>query len=245
MRTFDLSTPVGEIVARHPSTSRIFDRAGVDFCCGGKRPLGEVCAAKGLPADHLLAELEAELAAAGDEPDASLADAPLPALARYIVERFHVPLREELPRLGRMAERVLEAHGRAHPEVVPELVRIFRAFRPELEEHMAKEEALLFPAIEALEAPAAGSAARLSPIGAQIAALEGDHDGAGAALTRLRELTGGFTPPAGACNTFRALYDGLARLESEMHLHVHLENSVLFPRALARESELGADCTGS
>ena len=243
MRNFDLSTPVGEIVARFPSTSRIFDRAGVDFCCGGKRPLGEACTAKGLPADRLLAELEAELAAAGDEPDASLADAPLPALARYIVERFHVPLREELPRLGRMAERVLEAHGRAHPEVVPELVQIFRAFRPELEEHMAKEEATLFPAIEALEVSTAAGGA--PPIGELVAALEGEHDGAGAALTRLRELTGGFAPPAGACNTFRALYDGLARLESEMHLHVHLENSVLFPRAVARERELGADCTRS
>lgn len=243
MHNFDLSTPVGEIVARYPSTSRIFDRAGVDFCCGGKRPLGEACTAKGLPADRLLAELEAELAAAGDEPDASLADAPLPALARYIVERFHVPLREELPRLGRMAERVLEAHGRAHPQVVPELVQIFRAFRPELEEHMAKEEATLFPAIEALEISTAAGGA--PPIGELVAALEGEHDGAGAALTRLRELTGGFTPPAGACNTFRALYDGLAHLETEMHLHVHLENSVLFPRAAARERELGADCTRS
>lgn len=243
MHNFDLSTPVGEIVARYPSTSRIFDRAGVDFCCGGKRPLGEACTAKGLPADRLLAELEAELAAAGDEPDASLADAPLPALARYIVERFHVPLREELPRLGRMAERVLEAHGRAHPQVVPELVQIFRAFRPELEEHMAKEEATLFPAIEALEVSTAAGGA--PPIGELVAALEGEHDGAGAALTRLRELTGGFTPPAGACNTFRALYDGLAHLETEMHLHVHLENSVLFPRAAARERELGADCTRS
>lgn len=243
MSTFDLSTPVGEIVARFPSTSRIFDRAGVDFCCGGKRSLSEACQGKALAADRLLAELEAELATVAGEPDASLADAPLPALARYIVERFHVPLREELPRLGRMAERVLEAHGRAHPEVVPELVQIFRAFRPELEEHMAKEEADLFPAIEALEGAAPDLGGRLSPIAAQIAALEGDHDGAGAALARLRELTAGFTPPAGACNTFRALYDGLAHLESEMHLHVHLENHVLFPRAAARERELGADCT--
>lgn len=243
MSSFDLSTPVGEIVARFPSTSRIFDRAGVDFCCGGKRPLGEACREKGLPADQLLAQLEEELAAADDEPDTSLADAPLPALSRYIVERFHVPLCEELPRLGRMAERVLEAHGRAHPEVVPEVARIFRQFRAELEEHMAKEEAVLFPAIEALEGPPPGTAARIPPIAALITALEDEHDGAGAALTRLRELTGEFTPPAGACNTFRALYDGLAHLEGEMHLHVHLENSVLFPRAAARERELGADCT--
>lgn len=243
MATFDLSTPVGEIVARHPATSRIFDRAGVDFCCGGKRPLGEACAAKGLAVDRLLAELEAELATGGEDPDVSLADAPLPALARYIVERFHVPLREELPRLGRMAEKVLRAHGSAHPEVVPELVRIFRAFRPELEGHMAKEEAVLFPAIEALAAPAAARRGGKPPIAELIAALEGEHDGAGAALTRLSELTGGFTPPLGACNTFRALYDGLAHLETEMHLHVHLENSVLFPRAAARERELGAGCT--
>ena len=136
---------------------------------------------------------------------------------------------------------MLLAHGSAPPEVVPELVRIFRAFRPELEEHMAKEEAVLFPAIEALDSPAGNG--RRPAIAAEVAALEGEHDGAGAALTRLRELTGAFTPPAGACNTFRALYDGLARLESEMHLHVHLENSILFPRAVARERELGADCT--
>ena len=243
MSTFDLSTPVGEIVARYPSTSRIFDRAGVDFCCGGKRSLGEACQAKGLPADPLLAELEAELAAVADEPEASLADAPLPALARYIVERFHVPLREELPRLGRMAERVLEAHGRAHPEVVPELARIVRGLRTELEEHMAKEEALLFPAIEALDGTAEAGP-RAPQVAGLIAALEGEHDGAGAALTRLHELTGGFVPPVGACNTFRALYDGLAHLESEMHLHVHLENSVLFPRAAARERDLGVNPLG-
>ena len=242
MNTFDLSTPVGEIVARYPRTSRIFDRAGVDFCCGGKRSLGEACQAKGLPADHLLAELEAELATVAGEPDASLAEAPLPALARYIVERFHVPLREELPRLGRMAERVLEAHGRAHPEVVPELAGLVRQFRTELEEHMAQEEALLFPAIEALAAKAAGAraSALTPPVASLIAAMEGEHDAAGAALARLREITQGFTPPAGACNTFRALYDGLAHLETEMHLHVHLENSVLFPRAQALEQELAS-----
>ncbi|MEO8196490.1 MAG: iron-sulfur cluster repair di-iron protein [Thermoanaerobaculia bacterium] len=238
MSAFDLSTPVGEIVARYPSTSRVFDRAGIDFCCGGKRALGEACQAKGLPADHLLAQLQEELATVAGEPDTSLADTPLPALARYIVERFHVPLREELPRLGRMAEKVLAAHGQAHPEVVPELVEIFRAFRPELEDHMAKEEAVLFPAIEALERPAPG--VRMPKIAGLVAAMESEHDGAGAALARLRELTAGFAPPAGACNTFRALYDGLAHLETEMHLHVHLENSVLFPRAAALEQALAS-----
>ena len=108
---------------------------------------------------------------------------------------------------------------------------------------MAKEEEVLFPAIEAL-ARAPRLAGANPPIAELIAALEGEHDGAGAALARLRELTGGFTPPAGACNTFRALYDGLARLESDMHLHVHLENSVLFPRAQARERELGVSAPG-
>jgi len=242
--SFDASTPVGEIVSRHPSTSRIFDRAGVDFCCGGKKSLAEACQVKGIPLDLLLAELAAELAAVTDEPDVALADAPLPALARYIVERFHVPLREELPRLGRMVERVVEAHGRAHPEVIPELARVFRHFRGELEEHLAKEEAILFPAVAALASDVAvgasagvGAHAGIGAIGA-IQALEAEHDEAGAALARMRELTLDFTPPLGACNTFRALYDGLARLESEMHLHVHLENSVLFPRAQAREREL-------
>lgn len=250
MNSFDASTPVGDIVSRHPSTSRIFDRAGVDFCCGGKKSLAEACQAKGIPLDLLLAQLAAELAASADEPDVSLADAPLPALARYIVERFHVPLREELPRLGRMVERVVEAHGQAHPEVIPELARVFRHFRGELEEHMAKEEAILFPAVAALAGETAVGARAVvganAGIGA-IQALEAEHDDAGAALARMRELTRDFAPPVGACNTFRALYDGLARLESEMHLHVHLENSVLFPRtqALERELALSAISPGS
>ncbi len=244
--SFDLSTTVGDIVARHPGTSRVFDRAGVDFCCGGKRSLAEACQAKGIPAGVLMAELEGELAAVSEEPEVSLVAAPLPALARYIVERFHVPLREELPRLGRMVERVLEAHGRAHPDVVPELARVFRHLRAELEEHMAREEAILFPALEAMVSEAAGDTDRQvnrSPApGASLAvlpAMEAEHEEAGAALRRIRELTRDFVPPIGACNTFRALYDGLARLESDMHLHVHLENSVLFPRALALERELG------
>ncbi len=245
MSSFDAATPVGEIVARHPNTSRVFDRAGVDFCCGGKRSLAEACRAKGIPLDLLVAELAAELAAGADEPDAALADAPLPALARYIVERFHVPLREELPRLGRMVERVVEAHGRAHPAVIPELARVFRHFRIELEAHMAKEEAILFPAVSALAGDGAGSRGGSQPApraasatSGVIPAMEAEHAEAGEALRRMRELTRDFTPPVGACNTFRALYDGLARLESEMHLHVHLENSVLFPRTQAREREL-------
>jgi regulator of cell morphogenesis and NO signaling len=240
MSSFDLSTPIGEIVARFPGTGRVLDRAGIDLCCG-EQSLADACQVLGLPAGLLLAELEEELAGAADEPDADLAAAPLPALCRYIVERFHVPLGEELPRLGRMAERVLEVHGRAYPGVVPELARLFRCLRPALEEHMAKEASVLFPAIEALEgeAPAGPSPG----VAALVRTLEAEHDEAGEALGRMRTLTGGFAPPPGACNTFRALYDGLARLESEMHLHVHLENSILFRRAVARERELGIDCT--
>ena len=248
MITFDAATTVGEIVARNPSTSRVFDRAGVDFCCAGKRSLSEACLEKGIAVDAMIGQLEGELRAVADEPAASLADAPLAALTRYIVERFHVPLREELPRLGRMVERVVEAHGRAHPEVIPELARVFRIFRAELEGHMEKEEVILFPAIEALTRAEGGSAGGLEiqapsstePVAgiASVAALEAEHDAAGEALRRMRELTRDFAPPAGACNTFRALYDGLAHLESEMHLHVHLENSVLFPRAQALQREL-------
>lgn len=237
MRSFDLSTPVGEIVARFPGTSRVFERAGVDFCCCGKKTLADACRAIGLPAEELLEELAEELAGVADEPDAALADAPLPALCRYIIERFHVPLAEELPRLGRMTARVLEVHGRAHPEVVPELARLFSCFRLALEEHMAREASVLFPAIAAQErATGTGDPG----VSALLHALEAEHDEAGEALGRMRALTAGFTPPAGACNTFRALYDGLAALERELRLHIHLENSILFPRAAARESRSGA-----
>lgn len=235
-------TRVAEIATGNPATIRIFQRYGIDFCCGGKRPLGEVCAEKQMTFGELRTALEdAGSAGAAELPGAN---APLSDLVRFIVGKYHTDLREELPRLGQMAAKVLDVHGAKHPEVLPELAAAFRELRQELESHMMKEERVLFPYVERLEA-LAGSDQGLpaSPFGsiqAPIGMMEHEHDVAASLLGRMREVTGGYTPPVDACNTFRGLYHGLSELERDLHEHIHLENNVVFPRATRLEEELKA-----
>jgi regulator of cell morphogenesis and NO signaling len=210
---------VGEIAAHHPLATRILARHGIDFCCGGGVPLKQACEARGLSADSIVAEMRAELAGAPATRDRWL-DAPLADLVAHIVETYHRPLREELPRLEAMARKVARVHADRDPEGrLPAVVDTFVGLRSELEEHMAREESALFPALLA----ATGDC--------PVEPFVDDHTAAGDALARLRELTEGYVAPPDACNTWRALWAGLAALESTMHEHVHLENNVLFPRA--------------
>jgi len=233
-------TRIAEIATGNPATIRIFQRFGIDFCCGGKRPLHEVCAEKQMTFGELRTALEdADAPGAAEMP---AADAPLAELVRFIVDEYHADLRGELPRLDQMAAKVIDAHGEKHPELLPALVSTFRGLRQEVEDHMIKEERVLFPYVERLEALAAsGEGLPASPFGsiqAPIGMMEHEHETVGKALARLRELTGGYVPPADACNTFRGLYHGLAKLEKDLHEHIHLENNVLFPRAARMEEEL-------
>jgi regulator of cell morphogenesis and NO signaling len=233
-------TRVAEIATRNPATIRIFQRFSIDFCCGGKRPLSEVCAEKHMTFGELRTALES--AGEPDRTEQPAAEAGLAELARFIVTKYHADLRDELPRLGQMAAKVLDAHGARYPDVLPAFAATFRGLREELESHMMKEERILFPYIERLEALAAdGQGLPASPFGsiqAPIGMMEHEHEIAGSALARLRELTAGYVPPADACNTFRGLYHGLAELEKALHEHIHLENNVLFPRAARLEEEL-------
>lgn len=235
-------TSVSEIAAGNPATIRIFQRFGIDFCCRGKRPLREVCAEKQMTFGELRTALEGADAPAAGSSGMPAADAPLAELVRFIVDEYHADLRGELPRLGEMAAKVLDAHGEKHPELLPALVSTLRGLRQEVEEHMMKEERVLFPYVERLEALAATSqglpASPFGSIQAPIGMMEHEHETVGRALARLRELTGGYLPPAGACNTFRGLYHGLAGLEKDLQEHIHLENNVLFPRAARLEEEL-------
>ena len=217
------STPVGRIAAEHPLATRVFSRHGIDFCCGGGKPIGDVCQARGLDTEQVLEEIRAELA--GDNSDQERwNEADLSDLIDHILTTFHGPLKEELPRLESMARKVNQVHGAREPEVLPALLSTFLALKTELEEHMMKEEAILFPLIR----QGRGSMA-MGPI----SVMEAEHSSAGGALERLRELTNGYQAPADACNTWQALWHGLGALENDMHQHIHLENNVLFPRALA------------
>lgn len=233
-------TRIADIAAQNPATIRIFQRFGIDFCCGGKRPVSEACAEKQVT----FGELQRELEAAGETSATEIpgADAKLTDLIRYIVDKYHADLRVELPRLGQMAAKVLDVHGARFPEMLPALFATFRGLREELEMHMMKEERVLFPYVERLEAMAERSerlpASPFGSIQAPIGMMEHEHDDAAKALATLRRLTGGYTPPADACNTFRGLYHGLEELEKALHEHIHLENNVVFPRATRLEEEL-------
>jgi regulator of cell morphogenesis and NO signaling len=226
--TITRETTVAEIARTEPGTIKVFQRHNIDFCCGGKIPLAQACAQYRVDEGALLEELRDATRTPDAERDWT--EASLTELIAYIQQRFHGPLRDELPRLSAMLARVVSRHGERFPDTLLPLQTTFEGLRQELLSHMTKEDQVLFPAIEALERapngiPGAGWIAQ------PIHVMEAEHDAAGAALARIRDLTAGHVPPPDACATFRGLYFGLAQLEREMHVHVHLENNVLFPRA--------------
>ena len=215
-------TLVGNLAAEAPATTRVFQRHGIDFCCGGGVPLGEACATRGLPFETVAEELQHELTTREDDTE-SWAGAALPALIDHILATYHRPLDEELPRIDAMARKVFEVHADKDPENLGKLVATFGALKAELEQHMMKEEQILFPMIQQ------GAGAQAD---GPVHVMRMEHDDAGSALKILRQVTNDFTPPEGACTTWRALYAALADFERDMHEHIHLENNILFPRAL-------------
>ena len=229
---------VGNIVAAHPRLAGLFERVGIDYCCGGKRTLAQACAAKGLDplTFAVLLEATAKLPAGGPVVDANAMT--LTALADHIEQTHHHYLKEELPALVEKAERVAHKHGWRDPRLAP-VAETMRGLAEEMMHHMAKEEQILFPLVRELEQTGSVSG-HCGSIAHPIRQMELEHDGAGAAVARLRELTDGFAPDAEACNTHRAMLAGFARLETDLHAHVHKENNVLFPRALALEAHAAA-----
>jgi regulator of cell morphogenesis and NO signaling len=230
---------VGELVARHPGLSRVFEEAGVDYCCGGKRPLVEACRQKGLDPATFTARLREAAAAADGATFVDAAAMSLAELADHIEAAHHGYLKQELPRLDFLTAKVSSVHGQ-HDSRLHEIRKVFMQFAGEMSVHMMKEEQILFPMIRRLESSESSVAFHCGSIANPIRQMELEHQGAGDALEQFRALTDGYTPPDWACNTYRAMIDALAHLERDMHQHVHKEDNVLFPRALAREAELAA-----
>ncbi|MBI1896195.1 MAG: iron-sulfur cluster repair di-iron protein [Acidobacteria bacterium] len=230
---------IAEIAAGSLAAVRVFEHFGIDYCCGGKRTLDEVCREKGLRAEAV----EAELAAAGRSRDVETREwstAPLGELAAHIVNTHHEYLRRELPALSARVAKVHSVHSAAHPERLAGLPGVFEELHAELEMHMRKEEMILFPAITAFEAAVASGRRPAPPpfgtIANPIRMMEMEHESAGSALTEMRRITNGYEIPEYACATYRAMLGGLAALEQDLHLHIHLENNILFPRAIELES---------
>lgn len=229
---------VGQLVSEKPARSRIFEKLGIDYCCGGKKTLAAACADKGLDAATIAIVLDSD---ALDATAANLVDAAsmsMTALCDHIEATHHAYLRVELPRLAFLTTKVASRHGERDARL-QEVAEVFAALHAEMDSHMMKEEQILFPLIRALDAATDGAPpSHCGSINNPIRVMEHEHDSAGGAVARMRILTDGFTPPMDACNTYRAMLDSLAQLERDLHQHVHKENNVLFPRAANREREL-------
>jgi regulator of cell morphogenesis and NO signaling len=229
---------VGGLVAAVPARSRIFEQLGIDYCCGGKLPLAEACRKKGLDPRTVVQMLAAfDAAQSGPAEAIDPLSMTLTALADHIEATHHAYLKTELPRLDAITEKVARVHGE-HDSRLAQVRQAFAALSEEMHSHMAKEERILFPMIRALEASGDLSVLHCGSLAHPIRQMEAEHDSAGGGLALMRELTDGFTPPAWACNTYRAMLDALAHLERDLHLHVHKENNVLFPQAVELENTL-------
>jgi regulator of cell morphogenesis and NO signaling len=210
------------LATAEPAATRVFLRHKLDFCCGGKRTLVEACAQAGLDASTVERELDAEAARSDDvvrweqRSPAELAD--------HIEAHYHAALRRDVPPLIEAARKVERVHAEK-AEVPAGLADELAAFWEEMQSHMHKEEKVLFPMLR--------RGVRGAAVAPPVAVMMHEHDDHALRLARIRELTGGISTPAHACATWRALYAGLAQMETELMLHIHLENNILFARATA------------
>jgi regulator of cell morphogenesis and NO signaling len=233
------TTTVAEMAATSLAAVRVFEKFGIDYCCGGKRPLAEVCREKGYDTGALKRELAAAVQGAPNV-ETDWNTAPLRELVQHITGTHHEYLRRELPALQVRLDKVYRVYNQRYGPTLLGLPEVFAALRAELEMHMRKEEMILFPAVTAYEAAIqSGQALPATPFGTvanPIHMMEAEHESAGQALAEIRRITAGFQLPEYACVTYRALMSGLDELERDLHLHIHLENNILFPRAQELET---------
>ncbi len=234
---------VREIALEQPTSIRVFESFGIDYCCSGRKPLAEACIANNLEVDTVLAALESAASVpapiADDWMQATLQD-----LCVHIVATHHAYIRRELPRLAVLAEKVVRRHGDTQAEL-PQIQSKLAQLDEELTQHLAKEEVVLFPYIAGLERSAVAGSAKprgcFTTVANPIAMMTAEHDAATVLLSEIRSLSQQFTPPVGACPTYHAFYNGLREFEQDLHRHIHLENNILFPRAIDLEAGIQPD----
>jgi regulator of cell morphogenesis and NO signaling len=236
---FAAGETVGQIAAKDIRKAEVFKKYGIDFCCGGKKSLKQVCEEKGLDIAAVESALESlnETAKVSENYDRWNPD----FLADYIFNKHHQYYYDEAPIIGELLTKVVDHHGERFPEL-EEVYRLYVTLVQELNSHFAKEEKVLFPFIKALvQAKQTGNTQQLQKqfsLSGPIQMMEADHDAAGEILAELSEVTNNYTAPEGACNSFQFLYKKLKELEDDLHQHIHLENNILFPKALTLEKEL-------
>ena len=230
---------VREVALENPAATRIFEKLGIDYCCGGNRSLEEACRTANLPMDEVLDSLEmAEQSARALQNDRDWTTEMLADLIAHIISTHHKYVREEMARLGPLFDKVCSVHGKNHPELL-QIRASFQGLEQELTMHMMKEERILFPYIVRMEESVIQKEPLLPPpfgsVQNPVAMMMHEHDSAGEALRSMRKASAGYTPPGDACISFQTLYKALADFEADLHQHIHLENNILFPRAIAME----------
>jgi regulator of cell morphogenesis and NO signaling len=230
---------VRELALENPAATRVFEKLGIDYCCGGNKSLNEACRAADLSMDEVIDSLEmADHTARAVQAVRNWQTEPLADLVSHITNTHHKYTREEMARLAPLFDKVCSVHGQNHPEL-QQIRASFRGLVQELTMHMMKEERVLFPYIVRMEEAVIQKEPVLpSPFGSvqiPVSMMEHEHDSAGNALRAMREASSGYAAPPEACISYQTLYKALAEFEADLHQHIHLENNILFPRAIAME----------
>ena len=233
---------VRDLALENPTATRVFEKLGIDYCCGGNKSLEEACRTANLNIDQVLDSLEmAEKSAHAAQLDRSWQVEPLADLIAHIKNTHHKYTREEIARLGPLFDKVCSVHGKNHPELL-QIRATFQGLAQELTTHLMKEDMVLFPYVVRMEEAAIEKEPIVpGPFGTvqnPISMMEHEHDSAGNALRAMRETSSGYSAPADACVSFQTLYKALAAFETDLHQHINLENNILFPRAVAMEKAL-------
>jgi regulator of cell morphogenesis and NO signaling len=231
---------VRELALENPAATRVFEKLGIDYCCGGNQSLEEACRAANLNTDQVLDSLEiVEQSAHAAQKDRNWQVEPLADLIAHIKNTHHTYTRDEIARLGPLFDKVCSVHGKNHPELLP-IRGTFQGLAQELTTHMMKEDMVLFPYIVRMEEATIEKVPIVpAPFGTvqnPVSMMEHEHDSAGNALRAMRETSNGYSAPADACVSYQTLYKALAEFEADLHQHIHLENNILFPRAVAMEN---------
>ncbi len=234
---------IGELVAANYRTATVFKKHKIDFCCQGGRTISEACQKKGISIWPLLRELEEVMQEQGQK-DIDYQNWPLDLLSDYIEKKHHRYVESRIPEIKGFLDKLCRVHGERHPELF-KINGHFTASAAALSQHMKKEELVLFPYVrkmvqtrargEVLPAPQFGRVAN------PIASMMEEHDNEGERFREIAELSNDYNPPADACNTYRVCFALLKEFEDDLHLHIHLENNILFPKAKGMESELIAE----
>ena len=235
----DIAKTVREVALNNPAATRVFEKLGIDYCCGGNKSIEQACGEANLKIQQVLESLKsAETADDGRRQGKAWLTEPLADVIAHINNTHHTYTREEIARLRPLFDKVCNVHGDKHPEL-RQVRHDFHALAQELSTHMMKEEAVLFPYIERMEeAVIAREPVLPAPFGTvrnPVAMMMHEHDSAGNLLRTMRDLSNGYQPPANACVSYKTLYSALADFERDLHQHIHLENNILFPRAIEME----------